>query len=152
VPQSYYTKERPVIVNDMNKVIESVKRLFIIRNIFFNSLVIEFIVLLDYHYAALKYISLIKDQDTSAFFLNGLEEIKVTLEKNIDAIICIIGRIINRRILVHITVQGDSIYKLSKKYSSSMWEIFELNKLDDIFILEENKHILVPVKNLESSI
>lgn len=79
---------------------------------------------------------------------NELEMFKKNVEANAARLLILICQMINRKIIVHITSEGDTLWKIARKYDSNIQEIFDLNDLRTVFSLEPYTCLLVPVKIL----
>ena len=78
-------------------------------------------------------------------YINIFDPIRIALEDNIDIIVRIISEITNRKIKIHSALKNDTVWKISKKYNTSISEVCELNHIRNIFSLDENKTIIVPI-------
>lgn len=86
-------------------------------------------------------------QSTSEAALSHyLEALARNLDTNMEIILQITGDLTNRKILPYETSEDDTLWKLSKKHTSEIQEICDINNIKDILRPYEKKILLIPVK------
>lgn len=72
------------------------------------------------------------------------------LERNILLLVQQIAEQSSRTLKLHKTSDGESLWRIAKKYDSNMLEIFELNRLENVFAPEAGKLLMIPVKGSQA--
>lgn len=86
------------------------------------------------------------DQKLSKILSDSQDSIDISMKLLIEAI----AYITERRIIIHQTSKSDNIWKVARSYDVEVHELFELNIIRKLFYLDENRPILIPLKDTAS--
>lgn len=96
-------------------------------------------------------IELGKQQLIEAAEKERLDRIIENLEANIKEIISCISSLTDRTVIAYSTEEGDSLWKIAKRYTAELNEVLKLNKLENIILPLGRTRLLIPLKNTESN-
>lgn len=134
--------------NDSSNIYEALRKHLETKNSqkVFNPLVPELAEIFYLHYTLIENINKVLAVHGDENLHNEMEQIKITLEHNIEGIINIIGGIAHRKIVLLKAIDNSTIRSISKNYNSDLREIYELNNIKSIFPSEEKRALLIPLK------
>lgn len=93
-----------------------------------------------------KSVAIVKSSATDASLLQKLESITHSVENGMELLIEAIEQVTNRKIAVYVASESDNIFQIARRFNADLRELFELNKTNKLFSIEENKPVLVPQK------
>jgi hypothetical protein len=133
--------------NYVSSILEIIKRNLDANNSqkHFSLLSHEFYELFNNHYNLVKNVDVLEKSFTRSGLATELDNLRSSLEGNLRYIIEILGQLTNRKFVIYVTTEGDTLWKLAKRFNSNIDEICELNNIKSVFRLEEEKVLLIPV-------
>lgn len=114
----------------------------------FSPLACELIKLYYSHYILLEHINKVEALFEASLpeTRNQLEQLRHELENTSASILKMIEGLVGRQIIVHHIKPGDTLWKISRHYTSDMNEIYSLNHIQNILTLRRGSTLLVPVR------
>ncbi|MCX8128568.1 MAG: LysM peptidoglycan-binding domain-containing protein [Clostridia bacterium] len=111
----------------------------------FSQLSQDFYELFSSHYVLINSLDLQKKALKETHLITALENIRCSLEGNLKLIIEILEQLTDRTFIIYVTADSDTLWKTARRFNCSIEEICELNSIKNVFKLEENKVLLIPV-------
>lgn len=99
------------------------------------------------HYELINTIGLVKEQLEDAADKEIIGRIADNLEANLQDILECISRLTDRTVIQYNTEENDTLWKISKRYTSELNEILKLNHLESIILPTGRTHLLIPLKS-----
>jgi LysM domain. len=98
------------------------------------------------HYELLFSFENIRQNTLNTELINRLDVMADKLKDNVDILISLIGNLTSRDIRLHTTAEGDTLWKLSRRYKSDIREICEINTIQNVLKPYEKKYLLIPTR------
>jgi hypothetical protein len=99
------------------------------------------------HCELIEAIVLGKEQVAETSDKEKLDRIIENLEANLKDILSCISSLTDRSVIAYSTEEGDTLWKISKRYAAELNEILKLNKLESIILPLGRIRLLIPLKN-----
>ena len=102
------------------------------------------------HCELIEAIGLEKQQLTETPDKERLDRIIENLEANLQEILSCISSLTDRTVITYNTEEGDTLWKISKRYAAELNEILKLNNLENIILPLGRTRLLIPFKSTVS--
>ena len=102
------------------------------------------------HHELIEAIGLVKQQLAETPDRERLDEIIENLEANLKDIVSCISSLTDRTVIAYNTEEGDTLWKISKRYAAELNEVLKLNNLESIILPLKRTRLLIPFKSTAS--